>query len=395
VDWIEIILGDGKVVEASPQERSDLYYGAAGTFGSLGIVTLLRVQCIPAKPFIKLTYSPFQGPSSRDKALERIAQHVDDGKVDFVDGILFKHNLAVVMTGHLSNNKLSQPGHQTFCRRKDPWFCMHAFSLASTLKPTTITIPIMDYLFRYDRGAFWGGNSALSYFNLPCNKLVRETLDSLLRATPLTRIIHTARLAQSFIVQDLAVPLSNASSFITDVSKFLDLSHHPVWLCPVTNLYHNKPTFTSSVKTSSNTRRPELLIDVGLYGLSFNDSHQFRRINRAIEASLHLHDGQKALFASSFYSEDEFWKVYDREWYQTLRGKYHATSLPNIYEKIRDPLEVVPNAHLSMVVQPCGHSYRDTMKMWLGTFFWSTRPLPGIWGLYKFVLGGDYLLSRS
>ena len=52
----EIVLGNGDVVIASPHKNSDLFFGTACSYGSLGIMTLVKLQIIPAKNFIRLTY---------------------------------------------------------------------------------------------------------------------------------------------------------------------------------------------------------------------------------------------------------------------------------------------------------------------------------------------------
>lgn len=39
VNWIEIILPDGSVTTASRDLKCDLFHGAAGTFGTLGVTT--------------------------------------------------------------------------------------------------------------------------------------------------------------------------------------------------------------------------------------------------------------------------------------------------------------------------------------------------------------------
>ena len=44
VNWIEIVLCDGTKRRASATEASDLFYSAAGAFGTLGVITLLELQ---------------------------------------------------------------------------------------------------------------------------------------------------------------------------------------------------------------------------------------------------------------------------------------------------------------------------------------------------------------
>lgn len=163
VDWIEIVLADGSIVTASPQERADLFYGTAGTFGTLGVVTLLRVQCIAAQPFIELSYLICSGADAALTKLEEESQKVD---VDYIDGIVFEKDLALVMSGRLVNKTNSDATVIRFASRADPWFCNHARQIADAGTPTTILVPLVDYLFRYDRGAFWGGQVAFRYFGL-------------------------------------------------------------------------------------------------------------------------------------------------------------------------------------------------------------------------------------
>lgn len=59
VNWIEIVLGNGNLVRASriDGENTDLFWGAASAFGTLGVVTLLEVQLQKAKPYVRLSYT--------------------------------------------------------------------------------------------------------------------------------------------------------------------------------------------------------------------------------------------------------------------------------------------------------------------------------------------------
>lgn len=38
-NWYEVILADGTLVRASRQEHADLFWGSAGSYGSLGVIT--------------------------------------------------------------------------------------------------------------------------------------------------------------------------------------------------------------------------------------------------------------------------------------------------------------------------------------------------------------------
>jgi Delta24-sterol reductase len=59
INWIEIVLPNGEVTKAyrTKAEKTDLFWGAASAFGTLGVVTLLEVQLKDAQPYVELTYS--------------------------------------------------------------------------------------------------------------------------------------------------------------------------------------------------------------------------------------------------------------------------------------------------------------------------------------------------
>jgi delta24-sterol reductase len=47
---------------------------------------------------------------------------------------------------------------------------------------------------------------------------------------------------------------------------------------------------------------------------------------------------QKCLYAHAYYTEEEFWDIYDEGKYKGLRTKYHAESLPSVYGKRNVPV---------------------------------------------------------
>src|SRR5436190_4685457 len=56
VNSVEMVLANGEIVTASRDERPDLFKAAAGALGTLGITTLIELQLLPAKKFVKTTY---------------------------------------------------------------------------------------------------------------------------------------------------------------------------------------------------------------------------------------------------------------------------------------------------------------------------------------------------
>ena len=155
VTWIELVLGNGERMTASPKENPDLFNGAAGTLGTLGVITLLEIQLVKAKKFVQLSYLPVRSVSEALKELER-APSADT--VDYVDGILFSPENGVIMTGKLTDS--IEEGVETvqFSRPSDEWFYEYAEALTLGSKPTTtIAIPATRLPVSLRSGRVLGG----------------------------------------------------------------------------------------------------------------------------------------------------------------------------------------------------------------------------------------------
>ena len=98
----EIICGDGSLIRATPTENSDLFYGIAGSYGSLGLLVSAEIRLIPAKEFVHLHYHSFSTP---DEAIEYLRGH----EADFVDGIVFSKNKVMIIEGRLASEKKLPP----------------------------------------------------------------------------------------------------------------------------------------------------------------------------------------------------------------------------------------------------------------------------------------------
>lgn len=161
VNWIEMILANGDVVTASKSDKSDLFHGAASSYGTLGVTTLLEVQLIEAKTYVELTYHPI---SSMSDAIRKMEEATKDSSNDYLDGILFARDRGVICTGRGTNVLRDGVRIKRFSRARDPWFYLHAKRIISeNISPITEAIPLVDYLFRYDRGGFWVGIYAFKY----------------------------------------------------------------------------------------------------------------------------------------------------------------------------------------------------------------------------------------
>jgi delta24-sterol reductase len=124
VNRVEMVLGNGDVVFASPSENADLFFGSAGALGTLGITTQLEIRLVDNDQFVEVTYVPVTSHREALQHFERIGQ-----EVDFVDGIVFSSRHGVVVEGRLTGKQDSRAPVVSFTRAKDPWFFTHVYKI--------------------------------------------------------------------------------------------------------------------------------------------------------------------------------------------------------------------------------------------------------------------------
>lgn len=410
LNWVELVLGDGEITRASPTERADLFYGAAGACGTLGVTTLVEIQLILASKFVETTYHRV---TSIDEALSAMKKLAQESSIDYLDGILFSATNGAIISGRLTDTPLfsseehspPNPPTRSFTKATDPWYYQHVQRLtAATLTNNELTssrsstsesippnppkshhtdlIPTHSYLFRYDRAGFWVGRSTFAYFLglIPCTPLTRWLLDDFMRTRMMYAALHASGYSDRYLVQDCAVPWDKAEEF----TKWCDVETGiwPLWLCPL-----RRPTTVGAQGTfhpSERDGRGEWrgMLNIGLWGKppasALKSTGSWVAFNRLIERKLTELGGRKWLYAHSYYPRGEFWGIYGWEWYSKLREKYKATGLPDVHQKVSRDIE--------------GEARRDgSWKAWvLGIW-----PLAGLYGVVAAMGSREFLKARG
>lgn len=437
LNWVELVLGNGDVVRASRTEHADLFYGAAGACGTMGIITLAEIQLVRAKRYVETNY---HNVSSVREAVAMLETFIKDDSIDYLDGILFSATSGAVIVGRLTDQPSGKTdGAQkhlpirTYSKATDPWFyrqvqkitssyfrnneltnsppstligLKRAFGIASppaltsspplahhgnasssSVTPSqTELIPTESYLLRYDRGGFWVGRSAFRYFLdiIPFNRLTRWLLDDFMRTRMLYKALHASGYSDRYMVQDCAVPYGRAAEFVSWCEK--ETGIWPLWLCPLRKpRVGGEGTFHPSTRTGEK-RKGEWrdMLNVGLWGVpplkAQKSSSAWVALNRKLEGVLKKLEGRKWLYAHSYYTREEFDDAYGTEWYEALRMKYHAGSLPVVWEKVN-----------RSAVQEAKQGERQDWSQWI----WSIWPLIGLYGVFAAMLSGEYRKARG
>lgn len=382
INWIEIVLPTGEVTRASKLEKPDLFWCAASAFGTLGVVTLLQVQLMDAKKYVTLTYHFSKGFGD---TLAKIKEETGNGENSYVDAIMFTKSSAVTCSGRLVDDLPSGEEPKRFTRRKDPWFYIRAKQVHSKLSRSPQTamtdyIPLVDYLFRYDRGGFWTGRQAFDYFKVPFNRITRYLLDPLLY----TSVINTAQVktdfANHFMIQDCGIPFDRCEEFKTWLDDNIGL--YPIWLCPL-RPRRDSPDSCHGIHAAMGLPDYPDLLNFGVWGLASWDRGEALAKNKAVEKIVREMGGWKTLYAHAYYTQDEFWELYDRDSYNAVREKYGATYLPTVYDKVR--IKVDLEAEQANPVSKKARWKARVNSIW---------PIRGLVGLYYVFKGGDVLLQK-
>jgi delta24-sterol reductase len=366
INSVEMVMADGQVKTLSRTENADLFNGAAGAVGTFGVTTLVEIQLQNAKKFVETTYHPV---TSMEEAISKLQDFTSNSsELDYIDGIMYSTTSGAIITGVLTNTQKDSLPIRTFSKPWDPWFYMHVQTHLSYPSPTTELIPLPEYLFRYDRGGFWVGASAFQYFSFPFNRLTRWFLDDFLHTRMMYTALHASGQSRSYIVQDLALPYTTASEFVSYTHTNFGI--WPLWLCPL----KQNPGLTMHPHTPPDTtgQLPEML-NIGLWGPSPSSPSEFIEKNRDLEAKLKELGGMKWFYAHTYYTESEFWSMFNHPWYLALRKKYRAETLPSVYEKVK------------VDVEAAGKEEEGWRTKW---------PWSGFYGIWKAIVSRSYIEAR-
>lgn len=390
VRWIEVVVPNGEIQRISREDNPELFWGAAGSFGTLGVVTLLKIQLRDAAPWVELTYYPF---SQIDDAMAQVQREVGKEEVDYLDGIVFSRNNIVICSGKLTNSlPASSPDYSPeihhFLRPQDRWFYQHVSRRTSNSsspgQPITIYTPLADYLFRYDRGAFWVGRYAFSYFLTPFNRITRFLLDRFMHTRVMYHALHESGQAKIYIIQDVAIPYEKVSTFHNWLDDTFQI--YPIWLCPLRQRRDApKSEFGLYADLANAEKTPEFMMNFGVWGPGARSRKRFIKQNRDLEKKVGELGGRKWLYAHAYYTEEEFWEIYNRADYDALREKYGAQHLPSVYDKVKVKEEEDVGAGGGV----------GGWVAWLMVLLWNIWPLSGLYGVYKAFMGGEYLMQKK
>jgi FAD/FMN-containing dehydrogenase len=310
VEAIEVLTGDGRVVECSPGKNRELFFGFPNSYGTLGYALRLTTRLIPAKPYVCLKYTRFSEPKD---FFARIAQLCETGAAGFLDGTIFARDEMYVAEAVFADD----------VTRVSDYTYMDIYYKSLRVKPSD-SLTAKDYIWRWDTDWFWCSqhfgvqNPAIRLFAKW--GLNSRTYQRLMRFSH--RLFPVSGKSES-VIQDVQIPIEHAAGFCDFLLNQIGIT--PVWVCPFR---------TSDRKYDLCSLEPDrVYINFGFWDViptMFEPGHY----NRMIEQRVAALAGTKGLYSTSYYDRETFWSLYDKPRYDALKKQYDPNqAFADLYAK--------------------------------------------------------------
>jgi hypothetical protein len=164
-----------------------------------------------------------------------------------------------------------------------------------------------DYFFRYDRGVTQVHPKSL-LGRLFLGKVIGSS-EILRLAEHLHRFLPAAR---PTVTLDVFVPLSRAEAFLSWYQQAI--GHYPLWCVPYARVRDYEwlsPAFYRGLGD-------KLFLDLAIYGCKQRRGGP--NLYRLIEERLLEIGGMKTLISHNYFTEDEFWRVWNKENYAAAKS---------------------------------------------------------------------------
>ena len=321
---MDVALADGSIVSATrDNDHADLFAAMPNSYGTLGYATRLRIETMPVQRYVHVSHRRFKEIDAFFAAIEQAF----DADADFLDGVAFAPDDFVLSTAsfvaaapHVSDYTFENIYYRSLRERDDDYLTAH------------------DYFWRWDTDWFWCSKNLGAENPILRRLLGRERLGSrfyqrVMRANSRWRLLETAERVAGYrresIIQDVDLPLATAPDFLATLMA--EIGIFPVWVCPVRD--------TGGVYAPLFPAPAARYVNFGFWDtLRFNVGYPAGHFNRKVESAVTRLGGIKSLYSSSFYSREEFDRMYGGDSYRQVKRHYDPDdALGDLYAKCVRP----------------------------------------------------------
>jgi FAD/FMN-containing dehydrogenase len=310
VEAMEILTGNGDIVECSACRTPDLFFGFPNSYGTLGYALRLTIRLVPAAPYVYLTHTRFRAP---DRFFAHLSQVCAGRAADFVDATMFGTD-EMYVTEAVFADAAPQVSDYTYM---DIYY-------RSIQRKAHDWLTAKGYIWRWDTDWFW----CSKHFGVQI-PAIRLFARPALNSRSYQRVM---RLSQKFlppssgmesVIQDVDIPMARAAEFRGFLLRKIGIS--PVWVCPFRT---SDRTYDLCPLTAN-----QLYVNFGFWD-TVRTTHESGHYNRMIESKIAELGGVKGLYSASYYDRGTFWSIYDKVRYDALKNTYDPGGVfPDLYAK--------------------------------------------------------------
>jgi FAD/FMN-containing dehydrogenase len=318
---IDVLTGDGSVVTASEHnDHSSLFFGFPNSYGTLGYALRVRARTIAVKPFVRVIHRRYAQIPEFFSALKLAC----DSDADFVEGVVFAPSELVLSVARFVD---AAPATSKYTFENIYW--------RSLRSRDEDFLEVRDWLWRWDTDWFWcsknvGAQNPLLRRLYGPRRLNSRTYQKIMRWNARVGLMRTLERVsgrhRESIIQDVDVPLERSAEYLD--FHLREIGILPAWICPI-------GATPGADRFVLFPRPATTLVNFGFWDVKrTRERHAPGHFNRLIERKVAELGGIKSLYSESFYSRDEFDRLYGGADYAKLKSRYDPQRrLSDLYSK--------------------------------------------------------------
>lgn len=338
----DLLVASGEVITVRPEgEHAELFRAIPNSLGSFGYLLRLRMRIQKAENTLRIEKVWLDSPESLVSSIEEACKRED---LDFVDAVALGVQGGMLITAKfVAEAEVPKEEH---VKSYGVWPQFYT----SLLRDGIEYMGTLDYLWRWDADWFWctqifpGLNWRVVRW-LCGPEILRSDIYKAFNDAVIKNVLQPLSLNkdEELVIQDIEIPLDRSVEWIKEFLRVVPSSRIgkikltrpgqpqtvPIWLCPV------KGTASPLMPMDHDA----LYINFGFWdaleGPETKGGMATGRINRALETLCTQLGGKKTLYSSTFWSEEEFYQLYNGEVYKRLKERYDPTGrLRGWYERL-------------------------------------------------------------
>ncbi len=338
----DLVTANGQCLRCSPTENADLYYLIPWSHGTLGFLVAAELKIIPAKKYIRILYQPVYNLDDIVEVFEEASRKTGDN--DFVEGLVYSRDSAVIMRGNFTNDIESDGTLNAIGRWYKPWFYKHVQTFLNNSQEMVEYIPLRDYYHRHTRSYFWTMEEIIPFGNHPVfRSLLGWALPPRIELLKYTETETTRKLREKFhVVQDMLMPIQYLKQSIQYFDDHFNL--YPLWLSPMAIFDNDRHLgFVHPLRKKDGTV-DEMYVDIGAYGTPRKENFDNASALPLLEKFVIDHQGYQALYAKTTLSREDFRTMFDHTDYDKIRKQlpFCTQAFDEVYDKVSSKGRISP-----------------------------------------------------